>query len=170
MERKIVGIDLAGKEKNPTGFCVLTTNEKDSAEVTLVYTDEEIIRNVEIAKPTIICIDAPLSMPRKGEYFRKCDREMISRGYRVLSPRIPSMLILVERGIQLAKRLRELGYRCIEVFPRATERILGLEKERRVNQDKYDALLCALTGKCYLNGKYEAVGDEEGIIIIPSTK
>ena len=139
-------------------------------EVMLVYTDEEIIRNVEITKPTIICIDAPLSMPRKGEYFRKCDREMISRGYRVLSPRIPSMLILVERGIQLAKRLRELGYRCIEVFPRATERILGLEKERRVNQDKYDALLCALTGKCYLNGKYEAVGDEEGIIIIPSTK
>jgi predicted nuclease with RNAse H fold len=77
------------------------------------------------------------------------------------------MLILVERGIKLASKLRELGYKCIEVFPRATEKILGLKKERRVNKDKYDALLCALTGKYYLNGKYEAVGDEEGQIVIP---
>ena len=36
---KVVGIDLAGKPKNPTGFCVLTDN---FTETKLVYSDEDI--------------------------------------------------------------------------------------------------------------------------------
>ena len=53
-------------------------------------------------------------------------------------------------------------YKVIEVFSRASEKILGLSKEPRKNKDEYDALLCALTAKAYLEGNYE---DLDGIII-----
>ncbi len=76
--------------------------------------------------------------------------------------------MLTKRAIKLASVFRRLGFKVIEVFPRATERVLGLKKEKRVNKDKYDALLCALTGKYYLLGKYELIGDEKEGIVIPS--
>ena len=42
------------------------------------------------------------------------------------------------------------------------EKILGLSKEPRRNQDEYDALLCALAGKAFLEKTFE---DLDGIII-----
>ncbi len=164
----IVGIDLAGKPKNPTGFCVLKfTKGTEQTEVLLSYEDEEIILRTRACSPKVICIDAPLSFPKEGKWYRACDLELIRRGIRVLSPKLPAMRLLTERGMKLAKIFREEGYEVIEVFPRATERILGLSKEPRTNQDKYDALLCAITGKYYLMGKFEVVGNEEGRIVIP---
>ncbi len=84
-----------------------------------------------------------------------------------MSPLFPGVKILVERAINLIKKL-DKKIEVIEVFPRATEKILGLKKEKRVNKDKYDALLCAITGECYLKGNFEKLGsEEEGCIIIP---
>jgi len=157
---KIVGLDLAGKEKNPTGFCLLKINEREETEIKLLYTDREIMEEIRKIKPDIICVDAPLSFPSDG-YFRDSDIEMKRRGFKPLSPMFPAMRLLVKRGIKLKE---ELGFRCIEVFPRATEKILGLKKEMGANKDKYDALLCALTGKYFLLGKYELVGKE---IVVP---
>jgi len=37
----IAGIDLAGKEKNPTGVCILSGSIMK--EITTLYTDEEIL-------------------------------------------------------------------------------------------------------------------------------
>ena len=164
----VVGIDLAGKPKNPTGFCVLKfTSNEERTETLLCYEDEEIVSRARACSPRVICIDAPLSSPKANEWYRACDLELIKRGIRVLSPKLPAMRLLVRRGMRLAKIFREEGYEVIEVFPRATERILGLSKEPRTNQDKYDALLCALTGKHYLLGRFETVGDEAGVIVIP---
>jgi predicted nuclease with RNAse H fold len=74
----------------------------------------------------------------------------------------PGMKPLVKRAIRLVKRFKDRGHKVIEVFPRASEHILGLERSKRANEHVYDALLCALTGLAYLRGEYE---DLEGIII-----
>jgi predicted nuclease with RNAse H fold len=72
------------------------------------------------------------------------------------------MRLLALRASRLVKVLRERGYNVIEVFSNASEKILGLSKEPRKNKDEYDALLCALTAKAYLEGNYE---DIDGLII-----
>lgn len=65
-----VGVDLAGKDKNPTGFCVL----KNKIAVTkILHSDYEIMENTEKAKPDIVAIDAPFLHKPK---IRKCDRAL----------------------------------------------------------------------------------------------
>ena len=81
----IVGLDLAGVESRPTGFCLL---KGLIAETFLVYTNEEIVRKVEESKPEIVAIDAPLSLPtgrksieqRTKVHLRACDKELLKRG------------------------------------------------------------------------------------------
>jgi len=155
---RIVGIDLAGKPNNPTGFCLLVDSK---SEVKLLHTNEEILCEIERANPELIAIDAPFGFPEKG-WFREADKLLKEKGFKPLPPVWPGMRPLVERAISLVKFLRHKGYRVIEVFPRASEKILGLQKAGRVNSDRYDALLCALTGKAYLEGNFE---DISGIII-----
>ena len=82
--KKVVGIDLAGSEKRPTGICIL---EGSQARVSVVHTDEEIFQAVgEDAQA--VAIDAPLSLPYgrcclkddcrcAGQaHFRVCDLEL----------------------------------------------------------------------------------------------
>lgn len=155
---KVVGIDLAGKPKNPTGFCVLTDN---FTETKLVYSDEDILREVEVAKPKCIAIDAPFWLPRDG-VWRPGELSLLKRGFKPISPVFPTMRILAMRAGKLVRILKDRGFRTIEVFSKASEGVLGLSKEPRKNKDEYDALLCALTAKAYLEEKYE---DLDGIII-----
>jgi predicted nuclease with RNAse H fold len=81
----IVGLDLAGVETRPTGFCILTGMK---VEACLVYEDEKIMSIIKEIKPRIITVDAPLSLPpgrktleeRTGILLRECDRELLKRG------------------------------------------------------------------------------------------
>jgi predicted nuclease with RNAse H fold len=155
---KVVGIDLAGKAENPSGFCLLT---ESGSQIKLLFTDLEILKEVDEIKPDCIAIDAPFWMPRVGAW-RPCDERLIRKGFKPLSPLLPTMRMLTLRASHLVRILREKGFRVIEVFPRATEIVLSLSKEPRKNEHEYDALLCALTAKAYLEGKYE---DLDGIII-----
>lgn len=69
-----VGLDLAGVETRPSGFCVL----KDmKAETLLLYSDREIIAKIRDLKPEIIAVDAPLSLPA-GRNLWKNDHTSIS--------------------------------------------------------------------------------------------
>lgn len=155
---RIVGLDLAGKESNETGFCLFEGSGKGIAAKSLLD-DREILREVERANPDVVAVDAPLSLPKEG-YFRPCDLLMKKRGFNVLSPVFPGMKILTLRAMMIARFVSRHS-KVIEVFPRATERILGLSRGQG-NEHEYDALLCALTGKKFLEGSYE---DLEGIII-----
>jgi len=155
---KVVGVDLAGKSENPTGFCILTDS---GAETKLLYSDEEILKEIEEVKPECIAIDAPFWMPKFG-LWRPCDEKLIRRGFQPISPVFPMMRLLVSRAFGLVRILNQRGYKVIEVFSHASEKILGLSKEPRKNKDEYEALVCALTGKAYLEGNYEDLG---GIII-----
>jgi hypothetical protein len=66
LKRKVVmGIDLAGKFENPTGFCSMT---EEGTETKLLFTDEEIIDEVNIIKPECIAIDAPFWLPTRGAW------------------------------------------------------------------------------------------------------
>ncbi len=155
---KVVGLDLAGMSKNPTGFCLLT---EKGAETKTLYSDLDILNEIDLVKPECIAIDAPFWMPKSGAW-RPADEKLMERGFQPVSPLFPTMRILVIRATKLVKTLIERKYRVIEVFSKASEKILGLSKEPRKNKDEYDALLCALTAKAYLEENYEDLG---GIVI-----
>ena len=155
---KVVGIDLAGKPENETGFCYLSDN---GAQTIILHTDMEILREIESLKPDIIAIDAPFWVPKVG-MWRPCEEKLIKRGFQPISTVFPSMKMLVMRAAHLVRVLKSRGYKTIEVFTKASEKILGLQKEYRKNQNEYDALVAALTGKAYLEGKYENL---DGIIL-----
>jgi len=98
---KVIGIDLAGKSKNPTGFCLLTESE---AQTRLFFTDLEILREIEGIKPDCIAIDAPFWMPKVGAW-RPCDEKLSGKGFRPLSPLLPTMRLLTLRASHLVKVL-----------------------------------------------------------------
>ncbi len=164
---RAVGIDLAGLETNETGFCVLDFDEggKDRVQVKRLLYDREILDEVERLsgeqKVDVVAIDAPFGWPEEG-YLRRSDLMLKNRGFVPLSPLFPGMKPLTRRGKMLSEILKKRDFHVIEVFSKASEKILGLDKTRAANRDEYDALVCALTGKAFLQGKYE---DLDGIVI-----
>jgi predicted nuclease with RNAse H fold len=166
----ILGIDLAGKPKNPTGLCILKENE---ILFRTVHEDTEIEECAQTLQPDIIAIDAPLI--RGKPRVRTAD--ILLRKYKALPPTLPSMRPLTRRGSHLAVQLLQYG-RIIEVFPTATAKLLGiyhinyrdiatlLNLEVK-NKHELDAYLCCLTGKLFLKKKTRSIGDEDGEIIVP---
>ena len=189
----IVGIDLAGSEKRPTGFCVL---DGMKSKCCILYTDKEIIENIQRIKPKIVAIDAPLALPKGRKsleegcnvHLRKCDRELLDMKIKFFPITLGPMRMLTKRGIKLRKILERKGFKVIEVYPGAAQDIWkiprkqeGLEKLRRglirlgvrgdinkkgISGDELDAITSALVGKAYLEGDYLAIGDPEEILMI----
>ena len=183
----IIGIDLAGKPKNPIGWALWKDKK---VETSLIYTNNEILENITRSKPTIIAIDAPFSLPKK-EILRKSEREMIRKGYHVFPPGLPAMKTLMVRAIKLNKLIAEKGYKTIEVHPTSTRKALnmpskewkkiqailediGLEgclKVRALKSHEIDAVTAALTAYLHMQNQTEAIEDEEeGYIIVPKKR
>lgn len=167
---KILGIDLAGKTKNPTGICILKEN---NIKLKTVKEDKEILQIANTLKPDVIAIDAPIMQGKPK--IRKADT--VLKKYKAFPPTLPSMIPLTIRGSKLAAQLSKYC-QIIEVFPTATAKILGIYhknyKETATflhvkvkNKHELDAYICCLTGKMFLEEKTETVGDETGRIIIP---
>ncbi|MDP2207966.1 MAG: DUF429 domain-containing protein [Bacteroidota bacterium] len=188
----IVGIDLAGSPKRNTGICLLKGKTVDK--YATVYSDSEIISFVEEAKPMLVAIDAPLNLPpgrkniddRNGEHFRPCDRELLKRGIRFFPITLGPMRSLTVRGIKLKKILKRKGYEVIEIYPGAAQDVWGIPRKQKglsklrkgleklglkglnnkMNGDELDAITGALTGKLFLQGKAEVLGNCKGGAII----
>jgi predicted nuclease with RNAse H fold len=187
MNIKIIGIDLAGKSENPTGICFL-----DSKKLNLItlFEDEEILSYINRTNPSLIVIDAPLSLPKgrcclsnecscseKGGHFRAAEIEMRKYG-RTLPLTFRGMRILTERGIKLSNELRE-EYIVLESHPRTVQKILGFSNlyddlkhyfklPENVSEHELDALLLVITGIFYMQKEFMEFGDmEEGVIILP---
>jgi predicted nuclease with RNAse H fold len=180
---KIVGIDLAGAEKNDTGFCVLFADDnKKQVKTILLKSNQDILLQCSLIKPDLIAVDAPLT-PARNAYMRPCDEEL--KEYGALPHNLRGMTYLVERGLQLGNRLKR-DYKVIEVYNNATAKILGYHdkhdvdmqkhlaqmlggelKDRIMKRDELDAISAALTGYLHLKEKTIEVGDEEGKIVIP---
>lgn len=186
----IVGIDLAGSPRRPTGVCILRGMR---AQTHVAYSDEEILRSVEEAKPDLVPIDAPLSLPggrttihdRSGEHLRACDRELLRRRIRFFPITLGPMRLLTERGMALRARLEAMGFRVVECYPGAAQDIWALPRQHRdrkglwgglkqlgvrglteaMTGDELDAVTAALTGHWFLSGRGEMLGGEEGIVV-----
>jgi len=183
-ENIIIGIDLAGVPKNPTGWAscknkVISTRH--------VYENGEILEQLTKIKPVLVAIDAPLSLPKEGT-MRKADREMYRHGYPVFPPRFPAMEKLTLRARKITQQIKRDELHIIEVHPTSTRKALkmptknwkeirsifiqlGLEgnlKTRVLTPHEIDAVTAALTGYFHLQGKTELIGNEEGYIVVPT--
>jgi len=183
-EKVIIGIDLAGKPENSTGWAVWKSKY---VKTRVIHLDTEILKGVIHNKPAVIAIDAPPNLPKEG-IFRNADREMIRKGFRVFPPCLPAMKKLTLRAMKINKLIAKKGYKTIEVHPTSTRKALdmplkdwrkiqtiltqiGLEGEpavRTLTPHEIDAITAALTAYLHIQGQTEAIGDEEeGYIIIP---
>ena len=170
----ILGIDLAGKENNPTGLCLL---ESAKAKLKIVYSDEEILEEIKQNSPELIAIDAPLSFGN-----RLCDKQLKYLG--VMPLNLPSINFLAKRAINLVYKIGKKE--IIEVFPTGTAKILKVYSKNiveyrnnlqslinstlpaKLNKHLIDAFLSALTGFLYLNQLTLSVGENPSYITIPN--
>lgn len=186
----VVGVDLAGSPRRPTGVCVLYGMK---AQTHIAFTDEEILNPIHQTQPDIVPIDAPLSLPngrktihdRSGEHLRDCDRELQKRGIRFFPITLGPMRMLTERGIALKGKIEEMGYRAVECYPGGAQDVWGIPRQRRdikglwmglkklgvrgltetMTGDELDAVTAALVGRWFLLGKGEMLGSEKGIVM-----
>lgn len=154
-----VGIDLAGKESNETGICVLN----DDIVTKIVFKDEEIISHCKGAK--VVAVDAPLTSTNKP--FRKAERELMKEIGPILPLNTPGMQTLSERALHLQRKIEDK--KVIETYPRAVEKVIDLneKKDRFETEHEFDAYLCALTARKYHKNKVKIYGESPETIAIP---
>ncbi len=186
----VVGVDLAGSPRRPTGVCIL---RRLRAQTHIAFTDEEILTWIARARPDLVPIDAPLSLPagrttideRSGPHFRECDLELRQRGIRFFPITLGPMRMLTQRGLALKAKIEGLGYRAVECYPGGAQDVWGLPRQHRdrpglrrgleamgvrglteaITGDELDAATAALVGRWFLLGKGEILGGAEGILM-----
>jgi uncharacterized protein len=193
----VLGLDLAGSPRRPTGFCVLRGRR---VTVGHLFGDDEIFATVETAAPRLIAIDAPLALPAGRccllntcacagtTHFRVSDYELRRLGIRFFPITLGPMRQLTQRGMQLKAALEDRGCTVIETYPGAAQDIWGIPRQRDVaglrrglsrfrlqglNRSErsphvLDAVTCALVGELYLGGGALSIGSpEEALMILP---
>jgi predicted nuclease with RNAse H fold len=186
----VVGVDLAGSPRRPTGVCILRGVR---ARTRIALTDQEILDTIAQAGPDLVPIDAPLSLPagrttiqdRSGPHFRECDLELRRRGIRFFPVTLGPMRMLTERGLALKARIEEMGYRAVECYPGGAQDLWGIPRQHRdrhglrrglealgvrglaeaMTGDELDAVTAAWVGRQFLLGRGEMLGGEAGILM-----
>lgn len=136
---RVVGIDLTGSSRRKSGWCLLVG---ETVETRLLATDDELLNATRAVAPTVVSIDAPLSMPRgrtavtdddpgrqQFGIVRECERVLRRRGINVYPALLPSMQKLTARGMHLAAVLRRDGIPVIESYPGGVQDILGIPRK-----------------------------------------
>lgn len=189
----VIGVDLAGVPRRPTGICLLKNGE---AQTCLAYMDEDILSIIDREKPNLVTVDAPLALPpgrksihqRNGHHFRPCDLELRRRKIPFFPITLGPMRGLTERGIALKNVIEENGFQVVEIYPGGAQDIWGIPRVkhdlqglreglhrlgiRGLREDcsghELDAATAALVGRLYLQGKAEIYGNfSSGAIIMP---
>jgi uncharacterized protein len=185
--RSVMGLDLAGSPHRDTGCCVLTGPR--TARASVLHSDDEILASASGASPSLILIDAPLSLPkgratiedRSGPHFRQCDLELRRMGIRFFPLTLGPMRILTVRGMRLANALRKAGFRVEEGYPGGSQDVLGIPRKqageqrlqaalrrlglrgdllrRSLTHDELDATTLAWVAGQLLKGRARAIGD-----------
>jgi uncharacterized protein len=190
-----IGIDLAGVETRPTGFCRLNGF---SAQTNVLFADEDIIEKTLTAQPIIVAIDAPLYLPpgrvtleeRNSPHLRQSDRELLKMGIKVFPATLGPMRKLTARGIKLRIFFEEAGLKVIEAYPGGAQDVLGIPRKQKgldklqaglqalgilglnsgVNDHELDAATCAFIGKLFLEGKAVEYGTRGEGIVLPKNE
>jgi predicted nuclease with RNAse H fold len=191
----IVGLDLAGVETRPTGFCLLVGMK---VETCLLYTNSEVLKNVEEIRPELVAIDAPLSLPpgrktiedKSGAHLRESDRQLLKNGIKFFPITLGPMRKLTERGIYLKKDLESKNLRVIEVYHGGAQDVLGIPRKQKgpdklksgleklgiqglkekLTDHELDAVTCAFVGRLFSEGKSVTYGPEEDGIVMPTNQ
>lgn len=189
----VLGLDLAGSPRRPTGVCRLANG---LARTTLLHADDEILGYVLEERPVLVAIDAPLKLPpgrasihdRNDSHYRVCDMELRRRKIPFFPITLGPMRGLTERGMILAREIERQGVRVIEIYPGGAQdvwgipraardietlrrglRTLGVKGLRKAASDhELDAATGALVGNLFLRGEAEVYGNfTEGAIVMP---
>jgi len=141
-----VGVDLAGSESRATGYCLLEVDMR--AETQILFKDSEIIQHVQRDLPDIVCVDAPLALPKgrcclrddcpcRGRgHLRECDKTLLQMGIKFFPLTLGPMRKLTMRGIRLKKALENLGFKVIESYPGAAQDLMGLPRKKSLEKLK----------------------------------
>lgn len=141
------------------------------------------------ARPDLIVIDAPLSLPRgratiedrSGPHLRACDRELLRRRIRFFPLTLGPMRMLTVRGMSLAQEFRAAGYEVVEGYPGASQDLLHIPRKQRglpgvrrglvalglrgdlprapLSHDELDAATIAWVGREHLLGRSLVIGE-----------
>ncbi|MGD6851024.1 MAG: DUF429 domain-containing protein [Candidatus Bathyarchaeia archaeon] len=191
----VVGLDLAGVETRPTGFCTLIGMK---VETSLLYSTEEIIQKTFASSPVLIAIDAPLCLPpgrksieeRTANHLRESDRILLKMGIKLFPITLGPMRKLTVRGINLKAIFQANGFRVVEAYPGGAQDVLGIPRKQRgieklrhglenlgieglhcgMSDHELDAVTCAYVGKLFLEGNAVVYGDPEEGIVMPKGK
>jgi len=192
----VLGLDLAGSPRRPTGACVLRAL---GAETRLLFDDAEIEDFAVRSRPGLITVDAPLNLPpgrtsfedKNGEHYRPCDRALRARGIPFFPITLGPMRALTLRGIALKEKLEKRGFRVLEMYPGGAQDVWGIPRAKRdaaglrrglgrlglgglgrgLSDHELDAATGALVGRLFLQGKAGIYGDfETGAILMPTEK
>lgn len=158
--------------------------------------DEEILRAVVGARPSLVAIDAPLALPRGRRsletpgppHLRSCDRALGALGIRFFPLTLGPMRMLTARGITLSAALRRRHLPVIEGYPGGAQDVLGLPRkgageavlqralvrfgftgdvaERPLTHDELDAIACAYTAREHLAGRSWVLGDPDEALLV----
>lgn len=158
---RIVGIDLTGSERRATGWALLHGSRVETKSIIM---DADLVRETVSARPDIVSIDSPLSVPegwdrtqkqlaKNAPIYRKCELALKRMGVSVFWCLLPSMRSLTMRGMRLADELRKRGLKVIESYPGAAQDILGIpRKGSSLEELKRGLARAGITG-AYLSGR-----------------
>jgi len=154
------GIDLTSSFKKASAYALLEADLRIGSLKSL-STDSEIIAAIERDRPTLVAIDAPLSLPRglcclnldclcqpassgKG---RLCERELARQRIPCYFTTKKSIIKeMVERAIKLNKELPTRGYEVIEIYPYASKiRLWGKRMPKKTSAEGLEYLKIHVT-------------------------
>ena len=164
----LIGIDLTGSQKRKSGWAAVTGGEVTTE---LIATDAELMEKTLAARPFLVSIDSPLSLPagRRTEFdddpgrdqygiVREAERQLRKRGINVYPALLPSMQRLTRRGVQIAALLRKSGVPVIESYPGAAQDILGIPRKKTSLKHLFEGL--RRFGYQFLTGEPSVSHDE----------
>lgn len=151
MERAcFIGVDLTSAAKKPTA-CVALDWELHLTMFDFLLSDGQIIGAIERYHPSIVAIDAPLSLPNglccleescpcqslSSAKGRVCERELSRCGIPCYYTTKKSIIKdMVYRAIALKDEITARGYQVIEVYPYAAKvRLLGRHIPKKITPE-----------------------------------
>ncbi len=174
------GLDLSGKQENPSGLVVLGFDNSriDLLFLGSLFKDSEILEKILEYRVNIVAIDAPLTKQSSSQHFRRVDLKIKKMEFNVLPLTWRGMNILVERAISIAEKLRSSGVLVIETHPLSSLKSSscrsvyelagkhGLNLPSSISKHEGDAFIAGLTSIYYYLGRAVVVRDVDGEIVL----
>ena len=151
----VLGIDLSASSKRASAYALLD-GQVMLHQLDCFKTFDELFGFLDVHKPSVIAIDAPLYLPLGLdclEEHHSCSPVLDQKG-RVSEQELARMHIgcffttkrsiiktLIYRGMKLSQDLAERGYKVIEVYPYATKVLLFGDKNPPKNSPQGLAFL-----------------------------